>query len=374
MIAVLADDFTGAAELAGIAVRYGLRVSLCLGEVKPTTADVLVVSTDSRSMSAAKALAVTSTIVQQILLLQPRWLYKKTDSVLRGYVMQELQLQMQLCNQTQALLLPANPTLGRTIEQGKYLVNKVPVHEAGFAADPEFPRTSAGLADMLGVEEIPVLEVGDALTHAAVMLASAATMQDVHHWAKAVPAGIALAGAGDFFTALLARTYQEQPSSVIQLQQPFLYVCGTAFPAAVSFVQQVAHMHPAFVVWLSFAANGTKPHPDCVQQLAFALQHVGKVIFAIDATQIPAGCTAAQLRSCMADAVVQLFARQYVAEMFIEGGSTATSILEALQLHELQPQQEWERGSVRMKSNDCFISVKPGSYVLPPIIQQLFVA
>jgi uncharacterized protein YgbK (DUF1537 family) len=50
MIAVIADDFTGAAELAGISLRYGLKVELCVGKVEYKNADVLVVSTDSRSL------------------------------------------------------------------------------------------------------------------------------------------------------------------------------------------------------------------------------------------------------------------------------------------------------------------------------------
>ena len=49
-IAVIADDFTGAAELAGISLRYGLTVSVCLHNEISTDADVLIISTDSRSL------------------------------------------------------------------------------------------------------------------------------------------------------------------------------------------------------------------------------------------------------------------------------------------------------------------------------------
>jgi uncharacterized protein YgbK (DUF1537 family) len=54
MIAVIADDFTGAAELAGISLRYGLTVSVCLHDEISTDADVLIISTDSRSLKKRK--------------------------------------------------------------------------------------------------------------------------------------------------------------------------------------------------------------------------------------------------------------------------------------------------------------------------------
>lgn len=377
MIAVIADDFTGAAELAGIAIRHGLRVSLCVGEVATTDTDVLVVSTDSRSITKSEALAVTEKIVNELLPLQPSWLYKKTDSVLRGYVMDELLLQMQLCKQSQALLLPANPTLGRTIESQQYFINHIPVHEAGFATDPEFPRTSALLPDMLGVPSIPVLEVGDALNLSSVMVASAASMQDVQYWANAVPEGIALAGAGDYFTALLQRTFSVRKADTIVLQQPFLYVCGTAFPASVKWIQEVAKTQPESLVWLRFLQTENEEcilHHDCVLELKAALQNYGKAIFAIDAKTLPVHYTPLQLRNAMAAVVCELMAEQPVAEMFIEGGSTATSILDALAMHQLVPLQEWERGAVRMKAPSCLVSVKPGSYQLPQQVKALFLS
>ena len=57
---VIADDITGAAEIAGIAVHYGLQVELLtdVGGSAPK-ADVLVVATDTRSLSEADAVAET---------------------------------------------------------------------------------------------------------------------------------------------------------------------------------------------------------------------------------------------------------------------------------------------------------------------------
>ena len=49
MLAVIADDLTGAAEIGGIGLSYGLKVEIS-SKVNPSTeADLLVIATDTRS-------------------------------------------------------------------------------------------------------------------------------------------------------------------------------------------------------------------------------------------------------------------------------------------------------------------------------------
>ena len=116
MIVVIADDFTGAAELAGICLRYGLTTTVCTEELINANTDVLLINTDSRSLKKDKAIVVTERIVKQVLQLQPEWIYKKIDSVLRGHIIDELKVQMQLTGKQKAFFMPANPSLGRTIK------------------------------------------------------------------------------------------------------------------------------------------------------------------------------------------------------------------------------------------------------------------
>src|SRR5262245_9406607 len=96
-IVVIADDFTGAAELAGISLRFGLTVNVCLHNEISTGADVLIISTDSRSLKKKEALKVTANAIRKVVDLKPDLIYKKIDSVLRGYVLDELKVQMELC-------------------------------------------------------------------------------------------------------------------------------------------------------------------------------------------------------------------------------------------------------------------------------------
>ena len=55
MIAVIADDFTGAAEIGGIGIRHGLDVVIETEDISQTTADLVVFATNSRSLEAEKA-------------------------------------------------------------------------------------------------------------------------------------------------------------------------------------------------------------------------------------------------------------------------------------------------------------------------------
>ena len=51
MIVVIADDFTGAAEIAGLGLRYGLNVVIKLELTTDINTDLLIIATDSRSMN-----------------------------------------------------------------------------------------------------------------------------------------------------------------------------------------------------------------------------------------------------------------------------------------------------------------------------------
>ena len=69
---VIADDITGAAEMAGIAHQHGLSVrlsiagSLCCDRGAAERTDVLVIATDTRSMTEEEAVHETLRITSQL--------------------------------------------------------------------------------------------------------------------------------------------------------------------------------------------------------------------------------------------------------------------------------------------------------------------
>ena len=94
MIIVIADDITGAAELAGIGLGYGLRVKLSDDVRQFDQTDLLVIYSNTRSMQKKDAVNEMSRLTASASKLNPSLIYKKTDSVLRGHVVPELEVQM----------------------------------------------------------------------------------------------------------------------------------------------------------------------------------------------------------------------------------------------------------------------------------------
>ncbi|RXK58010.1 four-carbon acid sugar kinase family protein [Lacibacter luteus] len=372
MIAIIADDFTGAAELAGISLRYGLKVELCTADVAATDADVVIVSTDSRSLNKTAALEKTAEAVKQVLQLKPSLVYKKIDSVLRGYVLDELRVQMQLMQKSKAFILPANPSLNRTISNGMYYVEGTLISETGFASDPEFPVKSSLVKQILN-KEAEVRQHNNELPATGFIVGEATTDADVQAWAAKMNDEFVLAGAGDFYTALLEQRFELKQQEVFQLLQPFLYVCGTAYEKSINYIKEVSERSEVVLyVGKEISTNDGAVTEEWWQQCRNVLSKEQKAIIAVKKEELTEHVSALTLRNNMAKLVKQVVEEQQIKELFIEGGSTATAILNELNITKLSPLQELTRGVVRMKANNLYITVKPGSYELSNEIKQLF--
>src|SRR5688572_25154095 len=108
MLIVLADDFSGAAEIGGIGHRYGLSTEIQLQFDPSSTADLIVVDTDTRSMQESDAVKKIEEISHDLkksnLAIK---LFKKVDSVMRGHLIPEINVLRRHFNYNKVLLLPA---------------------------------------------------------------------------------------------------------------------------------------------------------------------------------------------------------------------------------------------------------------------------
>jgi D-threonate/D-erythronate kinase len=218
-IVIIADDLSGAAELAGIAFARGLSAEVQRQFDPHSPAEVIAVDTDTRGLSEAAAAAKVEVTTQAVIASQPAWLYKKTDSVLRGHPAAEVAAAMTAAGLPRAVFVPANPSRGRTIAGGEYAVHGMPLDRTDFAQDPEFPRRSALVSELLGPAQ-------------GILLPDVTTFDDVRALARGVDAVTLPAGAADFFAALLdERTSRRQQTAAApltdKLQPPMLLVCGS---------------------------------------------------------------------------------------------------------------------------------------------------
>ena len=228
MILAFADDFSGASEVAGVAHRHGITAMVTSGSPISSGVEFVAVDMGTRSLSASeageKALAWGKIAAE----LAPRLLYKKTDSVLRGHLAEELCAMLDATGRALGLLIPANPARNRTISKGEYRIKGVPLAETEFARDPAFPICSSQVTDLVvGAESLPI---GSPLPDSGLVIGDAVTERDLDQWAESANEGTLPAGASPFLAALLRShgkhvVAQADPNDLFQ--RKILLVCGS---------------------------------------------------------------------------------------------------------------------------------------------------
>ncbi|MPT27840.1 MAG: four-carbon acid sugar kinase family protein [Achromobacter sp.] len=161
-IAIVADDLTGSGDTAVQFVRAGWTTRLSIDGAHEALAapaaddvDVLAVTTHSRALPAAQAGAVIRRNVELLRAAGVTRLYKKVDSTLRGAFKAEIDAAREAWGEDAiAVVCPAFPATGRTVEQGVLLVNGKPVTETSAATDPVTPVTESHIPTLLGCAHV----------------------------------------------------------------------------------------------------------------------------------------------------------------------------------------------------------------------------
>ena len=180
-MSVVADDLTGAADCGIAFALAGLPtfVALTEGEV-PGAARVVAFDTGTRALPAEAAAQRTEAAVRRAYAEGTRHLYKKIDSTLRGQVGPETAAALRAAREARgsavAIAAPAFPALGRTMRDGRILVEGDPLeetevwHKSGMSgrADLRAMLETAGLrVAIVGPGEEPPAGVDAAVCDAA---------------------------------------------------------------------------------------------------------------------------------------------------------------------------------------------------------------
>jgi len=374
MIAVIADDLTGAAEIGGIGLNHGLKVEICTRVNLSSDADLLVIATDTRSKSEAEAVETMEQITKDVSQFNPVFIFKKVDSVLRGYVASEIFVHLDVLGLKKALLVPANPALGRTIENGVYLINGTPISETDFSADPEFPAKDSDVLKLLKASgDVHVRKYSNSALENGITVAEAKSEDDLDQWAQSDLKDVLLAGASGFFKAVLKTADLISESQSHNNGVPggiTLYVIGSAFAKSADWVKELQNVG-APVSYLQGSIIDGKSDEDqfdaYCDSICNLLNENGKAIIAID-PQTVGSVSASELRAIMASIVKQVFAKVQINELVIEGGSTASAVLNELKIRILEPVHQYATGVIRCKvtgTEHLYVTLKPGSYNWP---------
>ncbi|RYH07682.1 3-oxo-tetronate kinase [Tropicimonas sp. IMCC6043] len=158
VLGCIADDFTGATDLAGLLARSGVRVSLRMGvpEEAPETADTAafeVIALKCRTAPKAQAVAETLAALDWLRRAGAErffWKYCSTfDSTAEGNIGPVAEALMAATGADQTIYCPAFPENGRAIFMGNLFVGELPLAESPMKDHPLTPMRDSNLMRLL---------------------------------------------------------------------------------------------------------------------------------------------------------------------------------------------------------------------------------
>lgn len=350
-ITVIADDLTGAAEIAGMA-----------------PAGTIVIATNTRSLSEAEAKEETTRVINHYALTKENIIFKKTDSAIRGHIVAELQTIMRELGHERCLLLPQNPSKGRVIKDGRYYVNDVPLHKTSFSYDPEFPAVSSEVKEIL--KGASYLSLNDEIK-TGINIAEATSKEDIELQADKVDRDILVAGAADLFDVITGNCQK-----TINYQLSF-----DAF-SSITIVQGSTLSQDLSTLSFFTQYNILKcPMPDDVLDGADRTDWLkkGNICMTIPQKRSnPVWCKTIMAKTvcerfgiipskkCLKSIEIVHTIETDISDadtlLVIEGGATAFAILTAMNWDELQLVGQIAAGVVALKRDNVIVVLKPGSY------------
>ena len=167
----IADDFTGATDLAGLLARSGVKVSLRMGvpETAPEdTAAFEVIALKCRTAPVAEAIAETRAALAWLRAAGAQrffWKYCSTfDSTAEGNIGPVAEALMQDLGTQQTIYCPAFPENGRSIFMGNLFVGRQPLAESPMKDHPLTPMRDSNLMRLLAPQVTRPVGLADRLT------------------------------------------------------------------------------------------------------------------------------------------------------------------------------------------------------------------
>lgn len=385
MIIAIADDITGAAEIAGIGYAHGMSTTL-FTEVPETLpeADLIVIATDTRSLTEDEAVEATCQILQQLKNVnlpkqvltrmnvtgvrpEPPIFFKKTDPLLRGHVVPELKAIMSNSRYSKVLYVPANPSMGQTIRGGRFFINNTPIDQTPLEHDPEFPIHTSSICLLLGINAMLGIRIFDVENEEDIMKAA-----DISLSAEEPEM---LAGGSDVFAALVSKLgYKEKhhkPFGGLSEKGAAIVVCGSVITPDLKAHPFINRHHMPLASMPRDVFEGAQ-NADLWLSLINA-RHLIKtslqpaydgIVLNIPFESSGSRQKAARLRSVMAKVTKGLIERLQPSELILEGGATAFAVINELGWKHLTITDQVEPGVVRMSTTDAKINItfKPGGY------------
>jgi D-threonate/D-erythronate kinase len=386
MIGVVADDLTGAAELGAVGLRHGLQAEIIEAGQASGEANLVCIDTNSRSCGPKEAGRRAALAARVLRGCRAHWVYKKVDSVLRGQVVAELEAMMPQLGVKRALLVPANPALGRTISDGEYFIHGRPIHKTEFARDTEYPRLSPRVLDLMRASKHSAIHVGkaaDSLPAEGIIVGEAGSSRDLKRWAAGWASNELPAGGAEFFGALLAREgYKEIAAHSREAPAPgagpHLFVCGSLSESGREFIRAARKRGtPVYSLPQVVGRGGrmTEAAAEAIAREAIAALRLNPgVILHIGLPQVREQRVARLLATYLVRIAKSVLQRACLGQVYVEGGATAIELVRCMGWGRLTVLREVAPGVATLGVGGApalCLTMKPGSYRWPDQIREL---
>jgi uncharacterized protein YgbK (DUF1537 family) len=371
---VIADDLTGAAEIAGLAWSAGVDCQLVMDlEIPDNSGQVMVWNTDTRNCQKQKAVEKIGAILKALPLGKDCLLFKKTDSLLRGVVLPEILQILDSTHFDKALLMPANPSRDRFIRDGRYCIGEHLINETAYKDDPEFPRSDPEVRALIN-DSVGQIAADSAAWDTKVNRILVPDTGSIDQMREAMDQYMELnvlpAGGADFFKLLIEQWLDIKSKVEIQLTEMPEYLCCIIGSFSGSSDKDVNLLTDHGFVLFEMDAmkeegsslTKTKPH---IQAL---FQSNKKVAFRSSSVFQEKEETRLKLLQELTDLAVHLATQTTVPVHFlVTGGRTASLFCKKMLWNRLEISHVEEEGVVTMQypGSPHFITLKPGSYPWP---------
>jgi 3-dehydrotetronate 4-kinase len=399
----IADDFTGATDLANNLVRAGMQVVQTIGvPAAPVTgADAVVVALKSRTIAAAEAVAQSLAALRWLRGQGCRQFYFKVcstfDSTPQGNIGPVAEALLEELGASFCCVTPAFPENGRTVFKGHLFVGDVLLSESGMRNHPLTPMTDANLVRVMqaqsrgrvGLIDHGVVRGGAAPIHARIQqlqaegvrfaVVDAIANEDLMHLGRAL-ADAQLVVAGSGVAIGLPQNHGLHPSSVAAaLPKPQGTRAVVSGSCSVATNQQVADFiargGAAFAIdplriaagedlvreALAWAAGRLGPQPVLVYSSAQpeAVRSVQQ--------QVGAGDAGAMVERTLA-AIAKGLVEHGVGELVVAGGETSGAAVQALGVQQLRigpqidPGVPWCHAMATACGTPVHLALKSGNF------------
>lgn len=366
IVGIAADDVTGATDSVVQFSRTGWSSRLLLGELIPDSVapgSALAMNSDARAMDEAAARTATGSAIADLITAGANRLYLKIDSTMRGSVGAQIAGAVDAWQKQHpsafAVVCPAYPAMGRTVEGGLLRVHGGPVEDSPAGRDPVTPVPTSDLSQLLpsttaislsGSPEQDAQSLRDA-AGSGVVVVNAASDDDLRTLAAAlVVAGPTAIPAGSAGLAAAMAAAWADAGSVQAAIAPAPAAQGQRIIVVVSSLHEVAraqtdhlraHLDPADLRILQ-PDESLLDQPNRLAQwaageleLAEALPRV-VVITSPDAVGGSVTLSGAAIARSLATVVQQTLDRADVGALVLVGGDGARAVLDATRAQALR--------------------------------------